>query len=128
MDTMTGDVVSPLALLTAKFAGAIGGSVISIAYLLPSGRRDAAVRFLTGAVTGLVFGGPAGVTIAERLGFAAKFGAAEVALMGSAAASLCAWWALGVIQRFADGLFAVAGRARSIGDDAKRGESAGERR
>lgn len=118
MDAMTGEAISPLALFTAKFAGAVGGSVISIAYLLPSGRREAAVRFLTGAVTGLVFGGPAGITLAEYLGFAEKIGAAEVALMGSAAASLCAWWALGVIQRFADGLFTVACRARAGGGDA----------
>jgi hypothetical protein len=121
MDAMTGEAISPLALFTAKFAGAVGGSVISIAYLLPSGRRDAAVRFLTGAVTGLVFGGPAGMTLADHLGFAEKIGATEVALMGSAAASLCAWWALGVIQRFADGLFAVAGRAKAGGGDAAGG-------
>ena len=49
MDTMTGDVVSPLALFGAKLAGAVGGSVISVAYLLPNGRREAMARFLTGA-------------------------------------------------------------------------------
>lgn len=105
MDAMTGEAISPLALFGAKMAGAIGGSLISIAYLLPSGRREAAVRFLTGAVTGLVFGGPAGIALADHVGFGTKLTAAELAVMGSAAASLCAWWALGALHRFADGLF-----------------------
>ena len=128
METMGGEAISPLALFGAKMAGAIGGSLISIAYLLPSGRREAAVRFLTGAVTGLVFGGPAGIALADHVGFGTKLTAAELAVMGSAAASLCAWWALGVIQRFADGLFAVAGRARGGGDAAARDKTRGERR
>ncbi|WP_348519697.1 DUF6107 family protein [Aureimonas sp. ME7] len=112
---MAGDVASPLALFGAKLAGAIGGSVVSIAYLLPSGRREAAARFLTGAVTGLVFGGPAGLALAEHLDLAGRIGAAELALMGSAAVSLCAWWALGAGQRFTDGLFSVAALKRSVG-------------
>ncbi|WP_019996475.1 DUF6107 family protein [Aureimonas ureilytica] len=110
MDTITGEVVSPLALWGAKLAGAVGGSVISIAYLLPAGRREAAVRFLAGAVTGLVFGGPSGLALGDQLGFTERIGAAELALIGSASASLCAWWALGVLQRFADGLALAAGR------------------
>lgn len=110
MDTMTGEIASPLTLWGAKLAGAVGGSVISIAYLLPAGRREAAVRFLAGAVTGLVFGGPAGLALADQLGFTERIGAAELALMGSAAASLCAWWALGVLQRFAEGLASAVGR------------------
>lgn len=110
MDTMTGEMVSPLTLWIAKLAGAVGGSVISVAYLLPAGRREAAVRFLAGAVTGLVFGGPAGLALSDHLGFTERIGAAEMALIGSATASLCAWWALGVLQRFADGLMTAAGR------------------
>lgn len=110
MDTIGGETISPLALFGAKMAGAVGGSVVSIAYLLPSGRRDAAVRFLAGAVTGLVFGGPAGVALADHFRFAERLTAGELAVMGSAAASLCAWWALGALHRFASGLFASAGR------------------
>lgn len=114
MDTMTGDVVSPLALFGAKLAGAVGGSVISVAYLLPNGRREALARFLTGAVTGVVFGGPAGIALGDHLGFGDRVGAAELLLIGSAAVSLSAWWGLGALQRFVEGLWvrpAQAGRA-----------------
>ncbi|MFD2237039.1 DUF6107 family protein [Aureimonas populi] len=109
---MTADPISPLALLSAKLFGAVAGSAISVAYLLPSGRREAAIRFLAGAVMGLVFGGPAGLMLAEHFGFASRLSASELALMGSAAASLCAWGALGVLTRFIDGLFQPAGAKR----------------
>ena len=102
---MTADPISPLALLGAKLTGAVAGSAISVAYFLPSGRREAAVRFLTGAVTGLVFGGPAGLALAAHLKLDKLLSGGELALMGSAIASLCAWGALGVLSRFADGLF-----------------------
>ncbi|KAB0679954.1 DUF6107 family protein [Aureimonas leprariae] len=94
------------ALWGAKFAGAAAGSAISVAYLLPHGRREAAARFMIGIVTGLVFGAPAGMAIADRLALADRLEPAELAMMGSAAASLCAWWALGVLARFAATLFA----------------------
>ncbi len=49
----------------AKGAGAMAGSAISLAYLLPRGRREAASRALPAAlVSGLVFGGTAGLKIA----------------------------------------------------------------
>ncbi len=83
----------------AKLAGAVAGSAISLAYVLPDGRREAAVRFAVGLVCGLVFGGTAGLKIATELGIAKTIGATETALMGSAAASLCAWWALGLLKR-----------------------------
>ncbi|MEF2073825.1 DUF6107 family protein [Consotaella aegiceratis] len=89
----------------AKFAGAVAGSAISVVYLLPHGRREAAVRFVTGLVTGLVFGTPAGLALAEHLGVGRLLSPGEVAMMGSAAASLCAWWALGILSRFADQVF-----------------------
>jgi len=82
----------------AKGAGAIAGSAISIAYILPAGRRDAAVRFAVGVACGLVFGGAAGLKIATELGISGKLSATEIMLMGSAAASLCAWWALGFLM------------------------------
>jgi hypothetical protein len=95
----------------AKLVGAAAGSAISVAYLLPQGRREAAARFLIGIVTGLAFGVPAGLTLAKYLGIDDALSPGERAMMGSAAASLCAWWALGVLQRFADALFRGGGRA-----------------
>ncbi|MGF0536764.1 DUF6107 family protein [Agrobacterium sp. ES01] len=88
-------------LWTARLAGAVAGSAISLAYLLPHGRREAATRFLTGVACGLVFGGPTGIWLAARLDLAVTMGRGEVVLMGSAAASLCAWWALGALARIA---------------------------
>jgi hypothetical protein len=83
----------------AKLAGAIAGSAISIAYILPSGRREAAIRFAVGVACGLVFGGTAGLKIATELGIAKSIGDGELLLMGSAAASLCAWWVLGIASQ-----------------------------
>jgi len=83
----------------AKVAGAVGGSAISLAYILPHGRREAAARFAVGVVCGLIFGGTAGLKIAAELGVQDAIGPGELVLMGSAAASLCAWWALGFAMR-----------------------------
>jgi hypothetical protein len=83
----------------AKGLGAVAGSAISIAYILPKGRREAAIRFAVGVVSGLVFGGAAGLKIAGELGIEDRLGAVETILMGSAAASLCAWWAVGFVSR-----------------------------
>jgi hypothetical protein len=83
----------------AKGAGAVAGSAISLAYILPHGRRDAAARFAVGVVCGLVFGGTAGLKIAAELGVQDAIGPGELVLMGSAVASLCAWWALGFAAR-----------------------------
>lgn len=86
-------------LWAAKGAGAVAGSAVSLAYILPQGRREAAVRFAVGVVCGLVFGGTAGLKIAVELGVEKLIGPVETMLMGSAAASLCAWWALGPLLR-----------------------------
>ncbi|MBL0936183.1 DUF6107 family protein [Aliihoeflea sp. 2WW] len=86
----------------AKFAGAIAGSAISVAYVLPRGRREAALRFTVGVVSGLIFGGAAGLKIASELDVGSALGAFEIMLMGSAAASLSAWWALGLVMRLFD--------------------------
>lgn len=94
----------------AKIAGAAVGSAISLAYILPSGRREAAVRFAVGVACGLVFGGTAGLKIATELGIAGKIGNGELVLMGSAAASLCAWWALGLISRTLQQWWPIRGR------------------
>ena len=86
-------------LWAAKGAGAVAGSAVSLAYVLPHGRREAAVRFAVGVVCGLVFGGTVGVKIAVELDVQRWLGTAETMLMGSAAASLCAWWAVGAVIR-----------------------------
>lgn len=93
------DMTEAAWLWAAKGAGAVAGSAISLAYLLPAGRREAAIRFAVGVVSGLVFGGTAGIKIATELGVAHAIGTTETMLMGSAAASLCAWWAIGMVQR-----------------------------
>src|SRR5690606_31892499 len=96
-------------LWTAKAGGAVAGSAISLAYVLPAGRREAAIRFGIGIASGVVFGGTAGVKIATELGIEDSLGPYELVLMGSAAASLCAWWALGLLMR----VFKTNGRRRS---------------
>lgn len=83
----------------ARTAGAVAGSAISLAYMLPAGRREAGIRFGVGVASGLVFGGAAGLKLAAELGIEGVIGPFEAMLMGSAAASLCAWWALGPIMR-----------------------------
>lgn len=93
------DVTQDAWLWAAKGAGAVAGSAISLAYILPQGRREAAVRFAVGVVCGLVFGGTAGLKIAVELGIDELIGPAETMLMGSAVASLCAWWAVGAVIR-----------------------------
>ncbi|WP_102957762.1 DUF6107 family protein [Mangrovicella endophytica] len=105
---MTSEPISTAALWAARILGATAGAAISVAYLLPKGRREAAVRFLTGLVTGITFGPPAGLMLASRLQLETTLSSVEVAVMGSAAASLCAWWALGVLSRFAESLFRKA--------------------
>jgi Family of unknown function (DUF6107) len=85
----------------AKLGGAVAGSAISLAFMLPVNRREAALRFAVGLVSGVVFGGMAGLKLASELGLEGKVGAPELMLAGSAAASLCAWWALGVLAKIA---------------------------
>ena len=77
----------------------MAGSAISLAYMLPAGRREAGIRFGVGVASGLVFGGTAGLKLAAELGIEDSIGPFEAMLTGSAAASLCAWWALGPIMR-----------------------------
>jgi len=93
------DLIDGAWLWAVKGAGAVAGSAVSLAYVLPKGRREAAARFAVGLTCGLVFGGTAGLKIAAELGITAAIGAGEIVLMGSAAASLCAWWALGFAMR-----------------------------
>lgn len=89
-------------ILMAKAAGAVAGSLISIAYVLPRGRREATLRFTVGLVSGLVFGSTAGIKIAHILGVLGEVSAIEITLMGATITSVCAWWGLGVLQRMAE--------------------------
>jgi hypothetical protein len=88
--------------LIAKAIGAVSGSAVSLAYVLPKGRRDAALRFFTGLACGGVFGSPAGAKLAEWMGISAHMSGFETAMTGAAAASMCAWWGLGVLARIAE--------------------------
>lgn len=99
---------------SAKVGGAVAGSAISLAYVLPAGRREAGLRFGVGIASGLVFGGTAGVKVAVELGIEENLGPYELVLMGSAAASLCAWWGLGLLMR----AFRQGTRKRSDMNDA----------
>jgi len=85
----------------AKVLGATAGAGVSLIYLLPKSRHEAASRFLTGLACGLIFGGPTGLWLVERLGIGDGLSGREVMLTGSAAASLCAWWVLGMLARIA---------------------------
>jgi len=84
----------------AKIVGAICGSAISIAYLLPKDRREAFLRFFIGISMGMIFGTSAGMKLSDYLGITQRISAIEMALSGAALASLCAWWGLGILSRF----------------------------
>ncbi|ACM35952.1 MULTISPECIES: DUF6107 family protein [Rhizobium/Agrobacterium group] len=85
----------------ARLAGALAGSAISLVYLLPRGRREAASRFFTGLAIGLIFGGATGQWLARKLDILQSLSGAEIMLAGATLASLSAWWALGALARFA---------------------------
>lgn len=86
----------------AKIVGAVAGSAVSLAYMLPNGKREAAIRFAVGIICGMIFGGAAGVKIAETLSLEPLLGRAELMLMGATGASLAAWSVLGILKRFAE--------------------------
>lgn len=86
-------------LWSARVMGAVAGSAISLVYLLPKGRREAAVRFLTGITCGMIFAGPAGLWIMRQLEVAAELSPPEILLAGATAASFSAWWGLGLLVR-----------------------------
>jgi len=90
-----------MSVFAAKTIGAVVGSAISIAYVLPQGRRDAAIRFFTGVAGGLVFGTTVGVKLAHDFGISNLLSEVETVLMGSAIASLAIWWVVGFLLRAA---------------------------
>ena len=89
-------------MLAARIAGAVAGALVSLAYMMPRGAREAVARAIAGIVSGLVFGGPAGVALAQWMGVTDMLSPAETLLTGSAAASMTAWWVLGALARIAD--------------------------
>lgn len=88
-------------LLIAKCIGAIAGSAVSIAYMLPRGRREAALRFAIGITAGMVFGTTVGLKVADEMGISDRITTFEMTLSGATIASLCAWWGLGALSRIA---------------------------
>lgn len=93
------DLPETVWLWSAKAFGAILGSAISIAYILPKGRREAAIRFAVGVSIGFVFGPLVANQLSQYFDLNSALSKAEMFLMGSSLASLCAWWALGILQR-----------------------------
>jgi hypothetical protein len=91
-----------LGVWAARLVGAAAGAGVSLIYLLPKSRREAASRFLTGVSCGLIFGTPTGLWLTARLGIDGLMSGPELMLAGSATASLCAWWVLGVLARIAE--------------------------
>ncbi len=85
-------------LLIGRIVGAVLGSAVSIAYVLPKGRREAAIRFVVGFILGITFGPACGLKVAHHFEVAEHLSRFEVALMGATTASLCAWWVLGVVR------------------------------
>lgn len=95
------DLGNTSTLWAARTVGAFSGAAISLIYMLPKSEREAVCRFLAGMASGLIFGGPAGIWLATRLSIAASLSPSEIVLSGAAAVSLCAWWALGLLERMA---------------------------
>lgn len=93
------DLPETVWLWSAKIVGAILGSAISIAYILPKGRREAAIRFTVGVSIGFVFGPLAANQLSAYFMLNSALSKAEMFLMGSSLASLCAWGALGILHR-----------------------------
>lgn len=90
---------SDLVVWAARMVGALAGSAISLAYLLPRRRREAFLRFGVGVAAGLVFGAPAGIHLVRWLDMRDEVTRLELNLIGATLVSLCAWSALGIATR-----------------------------
>lgn len=83
--------------LSDRAIGASAGAVLSLVYLLPMRWQEAAARFATGMICGLVFGSSVASFLATR--FKIDVPHHELQLAGACAASFCSWWVLGLISR-----------------------------
>ncbi len=92
------DIGNASSLWAARMIGAVAGAAISLVYMLPRSEREAISRFLTGLISGLIFGGPMGVWLGARLGINGYLSPTETMLSGAAAVSLCSWWGLGLLE------------------------------
>lgn len=95
------DIGNASGLWTERAIGALAGAAVSLVYMLPKSEREAISRFLTGLISGLIFGGPAGVWLSARVGIEGYLSPSETMLSGAAAVSLCSWWGLGLLERMA---------------------------
>jgi len=95
------DINPDQSMLAMRIVGAIAGALVSLAYMMPKSAREAAARAIAGVLSGLVFGGPAGVALAQWMGVSELLSPSEILLTGSAAASMTAWWVLGALARIA---------------------------
>jgi Family of unknown function (DUF6107) len=84
---------------SARGAGAVAGSSVSLIYLLPKQRHQAASRLVVGIICGLVFGQAAGEKLVQFMALEVHPKEFEVVLMGAAAASFASWWSLGFLVR-----------------------------
>jgi Family of unknown function (DUF6107) len=84
---------------SARGAGAIAGSSVSLIYFLPKQMHEALNRLAVGIVCGLIFGQAAGEKLVQLMALNVHPKEFEVVLMGAAAASFASWWALGVLVR-----------------------------
>lgn len=96
------EIPNPPAYMLERLVGAGVGALVSLAYLLPKGRQEAFSRLAVSLACGVVFGGEAGLAITHRLGLSGQLSGSEIMLSGAAAASLSAWWVLGVLARLAE--------------------------
>lgn len=83
--------------LSERAIGASAGAILSLVYLLPMRWQEAAARFATGIICGLVFGSSVASFIATR--FKIDVPPQELQLAGACAASFCSWWVLGLLTR-----------------------------
>ena len=93
------DWTTTVAEWSARGAGALAGSSISLVYFLPKQRHEAVSRLIVGVLIGLVFGPSAGEKLVQMMALDVHPKQFEVVLMGAASASFVSWWALGMLVR-----------------------------
>ena len=93
------DWTTTLADWSARGAGAIAGSSVSLVYFIPKQRHEAISRLVVGVICGLIFGQAVGEKLVQFMVLEVHPREFEVVLMGAAAASFASWWALGLLVR-----------------------------